>query len=66
MNNFEMPVMEIVSFSADDIIRTSDGTPTGFKYGRDASVKVSKSLMGDDGLTTQWSEFIDAKMKMEL
>jgi len=65
MNNFEMPVLELVSFSADDIIRTSDGTPTGFKYGRDASVKVSKNLMADSGLKTQWSEFIDAKMNME-
>ena len=58
MNNFEMPVMELVSFSAEDIIRTSDGgdqSANSFDIGNDYKKAGTVTLMGGENVTTIWN-----------
>ncbi len=66
MNNFEMPVMELVSFSVDDIIRTSEGGGSGangFSIGNNYK-KAGHVDMGSDAsnITKAWSEAISTNM----
>ena len=64
MNNFEMPVMELVSFSADDIIRTSDGSDAnGFTIGTENTVKRTRVSMSDPTIASKWAEAVSTKME---
>ena len=58
MNNFEMPVMELVSFSAEDIIRTSEGGDQGaksFAIGNEYKRAGTVTLMGGENVTKMWN-----------